>query len=101
VRTPTPWERRIRASSRAELAEGEGLGQIIVAAGLEAADPVVHGGERAQDEDGCLVAGLAQGIDDGEAIDAARQHAIEDHHVVLSGGGHEQPVAAVIRVIDV
>src|SRR5581483_2171198 len=83
-----------------QLAEGERLGQVVVAAGAQPADAVVDLGERAQDQDRRPVAGVAQRLDDAEPVDAARQHAVEDQHVVLAGGGEIEPVAAVVGMVD-
>ncbi len=85
--------------AREQLAEREGLGEIVVATGAQALDPLVDVAERAQDQDRGVIVRLAQRIDDGEAIDVARQHAVHDDDVVALADGEEEAVAAVLGVI--
>ncbi len=82
-----------------ELGEGEGLDEIVVAPGLEPLHPLVHRGERREEEDRGLVALGAQGFHQAHAIHAARQHAVEHQHVELLRGGEEESVAAIGRVL--
>src|ERR1700733_1483087 len=101
---PCSTLRRPRASTpavraRQQLAEGEGLGEVIVAAAAQPADALIDIVERGQDQDGRAVAGLAQRLDDRQPVDVARQHAVHDDDVVRLAGGEEQPVAAIAGVL--
>ncbi len=69
-------------NARQQLAEGKGLGQVVVAAAAQAAYPVVDFRQRAQYQDRRALAGLAQHLDDGESIDISRQHPIHDDHII-------------------
>ena len=84
-----------RVEAREQLAEGERLGQIVVAAAAQAANAVVDLRERAQDQNRRALAGFAQHFDDGEAVDVARQHPVHDDHVVGLARREEHAVAAV------
>jgi hypothetical protein len=97
-RDPRAPHQRIEPGS--QLAERERLGQIVVAAGPQAADPLVDVAERAQDQDRRLVAGLAQRRDDAEPVDAAGQHAVEHDRVIGLAAGEQQPVPAVVGMVD-
>ena len=72
-----------RLEPRQQLGEGEGLDQIIVAAGAQAFHAVVDRAERAEDQDGDADLGGAQRGDDGEPVHA-RQHAVDDQRVVAA-----------------
>jgi hypothetical protein len=56
----------MRASSSAK---GEGFGQVVVAAGLEAVHAVVDRAERREDQHRRAIAALAQCRDDREAVE--------------------------------
>ena len=77
-----------------QLGEGEWLGQVIVAAGLEALDAVVHGGLGAEDEDGDAGAFGPELLDEAQAVEFG-QHDVHDRGVVGDGLGHDQAVLAV------
>jgi len=46
-----------------------------------------------------VVPGCAQGADDSQSVKAGK-HPVDDQGVIVRAGGHEQPLPAVIRVID-
>src|SRR2546422_7559693 len=74
---------RQRLEPRQELAEGEGLRQVVVGAGLEAAHPVVEGIERRQHQDrrgGAAAAQLAAQVEAGAAGEAD----VQDDDVVAA-----------------
>ena len=73
-----------------QLGEGEGLDQVVVAAGLEAAHAVVHGVARAQDEHGSPHAAAAQRLHECYAVQA-REHDVHDRRVVGGVEGHLEP----------
>ena len=75
-------------------AEVQGLAEIVVAAGAQALHPLVHVGERGEDQHRGLDVVLAQLADDGEAVNL-RQHAIDDQHVVHGFERQAQPFLAV------
>src|SRR2546428_3245683 len=83
-------ERRAAARQRLEpcneLAEGEGLRQVVVGAGLEPAHPVVQGIERRQHQDRRGVAAAAQLAAQVEA-GAAGEADVEDDDVVAAERG--------------
>ena len=63
----------------------EGLGEVIVGAGGEAAEDVVGMAARGEHEGGDEHAGLTQFADDGEAVFAG-QHHVQHHEVEAPGG---------------
>src|SRR5579875_3596591 len=75
---------------RDQLGKGKGLDQIIVAAGIETRYPIVDPSERRQKQDRSPVAGGAQRLDNGKAVET-RQHPIDDQKVEMLRGGAEQP----------
>ncbi len=85
--------------AREQLAEGKGLGQIVVAAAAQAANAVIDLGQRAQDQDRSALAGLAQHLDDRQTVDVAGQHAIHDDHIVGLARGEKHAVAPVGGVV--
>ena len=82
-----------------QLLEVEGLGEIVVGAGIEALDTVVNGAARGQHEDGSAKARAAKFPADGVAV-LHRQHDVEDHDIVLVDGGLVQRLFAVAGDID-
>ena len=70
-----------RLHTREQLGEGERLGQVVVTAGLQAANAVVHGPPRTEDQHGRGDPPLPQLIDERKAV-ALRQHDVDDGHVV-------------------
>ena len=77
-----------------QLGEGVGLGQIVVAAGAQAGDPVVDLAERGQDQHRRRVAARPQAGDQRQPV-AARQHAVDDQHVVVDWLGKREAGFAV------
>jgi hypothetical protein len=70
-----------RIDPRQELDKGIGLGEIVIAAGLQALDPVIHlrkGGQK-QHRDGIAV--LAHFGDDSQPVQS-RKHAVDHRHVI-------------------
>jgi hypothetical protein len=82
-----------------QLLEVEGLGEVVVGAGIEAFDAVVDGAARGQHEDGGAKARGAKFAADGVAV-LHRQHDIEDDDVVLVDGGLVEGLFAVAGDID-
>ena len=70
-----------------QFGEGVGLGQIVVAAGAQAGDAVVDLAQGGEDQHRGLVVLGPQRLDDRQAV-AARQHAVDDQHVVVHARGH-------------
>ena len=70
--------------SREELGECEGLGDIVVAARLEAVHTIVDAAERCQKQHRYLLADAAQSPYEIEPIDA-REHAVDDDDVIVLG----------------
>ena len=73
------------AQPRAQLAQREGLDQVVVGAGVEALDAVVDRVARGEHEHRGAVAGLAHAPADLEAVDAGHAH-VEDDGVGRRGG---------------
>ena len=97
----TPFDRRTSASSsRRQFPEGKWLREIVVAPSPQAPNAIVDLGQRAKYQDRRLVPCLAQDFDDAEAIGAAGQHAVEDHHVVLAAGREKETIATIIGMVD-
>ena len=84
---------------RQQLDEGEGLGEVIVAAGAQPLHAVVDLAQRRQQQHRHRAARGAQGAQHGQPVDL-RQHAVEHQRVVGLGGGEEQAVLAVVRDVD-
>ena len=80
--------------AREQFGERIGLGQIIVAAGAQALDPVVDLAERRQDQRRRLDALAAQGPDHRQPVELG-QHAVDDQHVVLAVERLREPFLAV------
>ena len=79
--------------------ESEGLGQIVVGARLQPADPVVHLAQRAQKQNRRDLLGGPQGLDDGKPIQLG-QHPIDDDQVEMAAGGMKQAIAPAAHLID-
>src|SRR5450631_3659558 len=90
-----PAPSRQHFDARQQLGERIGLGQVIVAAGAQALDPIVDLAERRQNERRRLDALVAQRADQREPV-ALGQHAVDDEHVILAVERHRQTVIAVI-----
>jgi len=82
-----------------QLGEGERLREVVVTAGAQALDAIVHFRERAQDQDRRGDALRAQGLHHREAVHVG-QHAVGDDHVVARGQRQREPFGAVRRVVD-
>ena len=88
-----------RLDPRDELAEVEGLDEVVVGAHLEAADPVLDVVERGEHEHREPRVAAAQLPADLVAVVTRQQH-VEDHRVVVAGGGLVERVVAGVREID-
>ena len=86
---------RQRFEPRQQLGEGEGLGQIVVAAGPEPFHAVVHLGERTQDEHRRAPALAPQRLDQREAVEA-RQHAVDHEGIEAIVQREREPVGPVV-----
>src|SRR5204863_5135627 len=87
-----PAHQRLDAGE--QLGVGVRLGEVVVAAGAQALDAVVHLAQRREDEDGRARALGAQRLHHRQAV-AARQHAVDDQHVVAALARHGETVLAV------
>src|SRR6476620_245639 len=83
-----------RLDARHEFDERKRLDQIVIAAGPQAAHPIVDFSECADDQDGGADAVVAQLAHDGDAVDI-RQHAVDRDDGIVPGGAAAQRVAAV------
>ena len=90
---------RDRLQARQQLGEGERLGQVVVAAGLQALHAVVDAVPRAQEEHRGGDAGVAQRRDQAEAVEA-RQHDVDDGGVVRAGARQLESRHAVLGDVD-
>ena len=84
--------------ARQELADAEGLGEVVVSAQLEAHDLVEFGVPCREEEDGDVGA-AADAAADLVAVDAG-EHDVQDHEVVLGGLGHGDGLVAAVRDVD-
>ena len=98
LRTGTATQQDVEP--RCELEEVERLGHIVVAASAQTADPLVHGGECAQDQYRCLDPSRPQRREHTKPVEPARQHAVENDRVVGIGGGFQQSLASGRGTID-
>ena len=78
-----PERRNERLQSREQLRERERLGEVVVAAGLQALDAIVHRVPGAQDQHRHLLALRAQLLDHRQAIEL-RQHDVHHGGVVAA-----------------
>ncbi len=85
--------------AREQLGEGERLGQVVVAAALQAGDTVVERALGAEDEDGDLDALGAPALDDAEAVELG-QHEVDDGGVERGGAAHLAAFLAVDADVD-
>ena len=88
-----------RLQTGEQLAEGEGLDQVIVAAGAQTLDAVIDAAERAEDQRRGADFGRAQRAQNRQTVHA-RQHAVENDGVVVPGTREKQSFAPVIRTVD-
>ena len=77
----------------------EGLGQIVVASGLQALDSIVHRVARAEEEDRGFHASSPESADQAQAIEA-RQHDVDDGGGVGLPLGKVQTVYSVVSDVD-
>src|SRR5258708_24503651 len=73
-----------RLDARQQLDEGEGLDQIVITAGAQAAHAIVDFPERTDDQDGRGDAVVAQLTHDRNAVDV-RKHAVDRDHGIVAG----------------
>src|ERR1051326_8311690 len=90
---------RQRLDARHQLREGKWLDEIIVAAGAQAADPVIDLAERADDQDRRGDSFVAQILHDGEPVDVGK-HAIDRHYDIIGGGYAAQRLVTVAGDVD-
>src|SRR3954470_5743675 len=93
-----PPARGKRAQPRQEFLDGEGFGQIVVGAGVDAFHLLALAAARGQHQDRDAPPGLAPGAQHGEAVEA-RQTEIEDHGIVGLGLAEELALLTLVRVI--
>ncbi|CAO0831295.1 hypothetical protein SMICM17S_02541 [Streptomyces microflavus] len=93
---PTPAQQGADPGDEDDVAEG--LGQVVVRAGVEPLGLVVLAVLGGQHEDRHLVSGGAQGTADPVAVHAG-QHDVEDHQVVAALARPVQPLEAVVHDI--
>ena len=83
-----------RLQARRDLLERERLDDVVVGAGLQAADAVVDLVARRQDADGHVVAGGAQLREDLEAVEVGHPEVEQDHRRVDGVVGGKRRAAA-------
>jgi hypothetical protein len=81
---------RERAQACQQLVERERLGEVVIGAGVEAVDPVRHGGARGQHQHRRPHALGAQPAADLEPVEVG-EHRVEDDRVVLGRPGASPP----------
>src|SRR5208337_1169065 len=84
-----------RFDAGAEFANVERLDEIVVAAGLQAADTLVHGRQGADHQNGRRIAFLSQRLDDRQTV-CASQHPIDHEDRGPAGAGDPEPFVDVI-----
>ena len=86
------------AQPRQQLGHREGLGQIVVGAGIQAADAVGFLAARRQHDDGD-VAGFLASAQAAADLDAGklRQHPVQHHQIGLFLGRDQQRLLAIAR----
>ena len=89
----------LRAHARQQLLHVEGLGEIVVGAGVHAGDLVAPAIARGEDDDRHLAVGAAPLLEDGDAVHL-RQADVEDDDVVGLGVAEEVALLAVGRGVD-
>ena len=88
-----------RSQAGEQLAEIERLGQVVVGAGIEAGDSLLHRVERGEHQNGHLIPALSNGAtDDDPAL--SREQDVENDRVVLVRRGERQGLRAGARRID-
>ena len=85
-----------RPDAGEQLREGERLGEVVVGARVQARDPVVHGAQGGEQQDGRRDALRLEQAHHGHAVDVG-QAAVEDDHVVRAGLGEGDRGHAVGR----
>jgi hypothetical protein len=87
------------AQAGEKLLEGERLREVVVGAGVEAADAVVDAVERGEEEDGRVETLAAERLAELDAV-YAREKDVEDDDIVRSVAGHGEAIFAVVREVD-
>ena len=88
-----------RLHARQQFREGERLGQVVVAARLQAADAIVDGPPGAEDQDRHPDAPGAERVDQGQPIHLG-QHDVDDGRVVGLGQRLLEPGSPVRHPVD-
>ena len=83
----------------AQLAEGEGLDEVIVRSRIQPLDPVTNAAERREKQDGCTAFCTPQRLDQTDTVQA-RQHSIDDHDVLGADAGLNETVLSRLQQID-
>ncbi len=91
--------REQRAHARGQFVEIERFDQVVVGARIEAANPLVDRVARGQDDDRCVAAVLAIGIEHLDTV-FLRQAEIEQHEVVHAVSERQLRRAAVLGPVD-
>ena len=89
-----------RAQTREQLAQREGLDQVVVGAGIEARHAIVDRIARGEHQDRRPIARLAHAPADLEAVHVGHRD-VEDHGVELLGGEAVERLATVLGERDV
>ncbi len=79
-----------RLEPRGQLGDRERLDQVVVGAGLQAGDAVVHLVARGQHADGDVDAVAAQALDDADAVEPGHRHVEDDHRRGLLRDGAQR-----------
>ena len=97
-----------RLHAREQFGKGEGLGEVVVAAGLQAAHAIVHGVARAEDQHRHVLAAPAQRVDQREAVETG-QAQIDDGDIgpyfdrereaALAIAGHVHREARLVQAV--
>ena len=82
--------------ARGQLDEFERFGQVVIAAGTQAAHTLVQRAQGAENQYRGADAGGAQGGKHAQTVQRARQHAVQDDDVVAVADGSDQAIAAVV-----
>ena len=88
-----------RADARQHLLDMEGLGDIVVGAGVDALHLVAPAVARGEDQNGHVAPLAAPGLEHADAVHA-RQADVEHHRVIGLGLAEIMPLLAVTRGVD-
>jgi hypothetical protein len=78
------WTAGESRQPRQEFAEGEGLDEVVVAAGIEAFDAIVEAREIRQEQHRRRNTGGTHGLDHAQTVEVGK-HPVENHGIVTSG----------------